>query len=68
MALTVVNNKPFRAIKFSPCTILSSPVKESVKGMALTLDGTPIVIDNHAALVIELESVTGMAMTLDNKK
>ena len=27
-----------------------------------------IVINNHAALVVELESVTGMAMTLDNLK
>ena len=67
MALTVVNNKPFPAIKFAPCRIFSSPVGESVKGMTLTLDGMTIVIDNRAALVVELELVTGMVMMLDNK-
>ena len=55
-----------RQIKFSPCRTLSSPVGESVTSMALTLDGMTIVIDNSAALVVDLELVTGMAMTLDN--
>ena len=68
MALTVVNNQHFRAIKFAPCRILSSPVRESVTGMGLTLDDMTIVIDNRAALVVELESVTGMVMTLDKFK
>ena len=66
MALTVFNNQPFRAIKFAPCRILSSPVRVLVTGMALMLDGMTIVIGNHAALFVELELVTGMAMTLDN--
>ena len=65
MALTVINNKDFRAIKFAPCCILSSPVRESVTGMALTLDGTTRAIDNRATLSVELESVTGMVMKLD---
>ena len=64
MVLTVVNNQPLCAIKFAPYRILSSPVGESVTGMASALDGMIIVIDNRAALVVELESETGMVMML----
>ena len=67
MAVTVVQNQPFCAIKFAPCLILSSHIRELVTGMALTLYGMTVVIDNRTALVVELELVTGMLMTLDNK-
>ena len=43
-------------------------VDETVKTPWSLDSGTKIVIDNRAALVVELESVTGMVMKLDNLK